>query len=148
MKTKIECEQLDRSDWPVGPWDDEPEDRIEWRHLGYPCLMRRNDSGAWCGYVGVPPGHPHHGQDDIYEGALNVHGGVTYASPCQGEICHVPQPGEPHDVFWIGFDCLHAGDEAPYNGALRTLYKAEYRTRDYVKAEVESLAQQLKELEK
>lgn len=24
---------------------------------GFPCAMRRNHGGAWCGYVGVPEGH-------------------------------------------------------------------------------------------
>ena len=39
------------------PWLTEP-DRLEWTHEGYPCLAVRNSFGAWCGYVGVPEGHP------------------------------------------------------------------------------------------
>lgn len=54
---------IDRTGWPSGPWDDEP-DRVEWRDeaTGLPCLALRNDMfGSWCGYVAVPPGHPVHG---------------------------------------------------------------------------------------
>lgn len=44
-----------------GPWDDEP-DSIDFESHGLPCKMRRGgfESGHWCGYVGVPKGHPLH----------------------------------------------------------------------------------------
>src|SRR5690606_29850193 len=107
----------DRSEWPPGPWDNEPEDTVECRVAGFPCLLVRGPSGAWCGYVGVPPGHSLHGKsygDDAVD-ALNVHGGITYGGACQvgGHICHVPAPGEPDDVWWLGFDCNHSGDVSP-----------------------------------
>jgi hypothetical protein len=65
-----------------------------------------------CGYCGVPPGHPLHGGKGD---ELEVHGGITYSAPCQvdGPICHVPLPGEPDDVFWLGYDCGHAFDIQP-----------------------------------
>jgi hypothetical protein len=52
----------DRSDWPAGPWDDEP-DKVVWvdPKTGLDCMARRGPLGAWCGYVGVPDGHPLHG---------------------------------------------------------------------------------------
>ncbi len=54
-------DKYDRSHWQdSGPWVNEP-DRVEWSRAGLPCLMLRNRSGAWCGYVAVPPGHPLHG---------------------------------------------------------------------------------------
>lgn len=106
--------RVERAGWPPGPWDNEP-DRWEGRHAGLPVLCVRNDFGAWCGYVGVPPGHPWRaGHYDELE--VRVHGGLTYCAPCQsngGPICHVPAPGEPDDVLWFGFDCNHAGDLAP-----------------------------------
>lgn len=72
-----------------GPWKDEP-DRVEWRCLGFPCLIVRNNSGALCGYVGVPPAHPWHGKKYDEVGA-EVHGGLTYSRPCEegGNICDV-----------------------------------------------------------
>jgi hypothetical protein len=46
METR-DFEPVDRTGWPPGPWDDEP-DRIEWidEATGQPCLMRRNGFGA------------------------------------------------------------------------------------------------------
>jgi hypothetical protein len=98
------------------PWSNEP-DREEFKHAGFPCILNRSpNSGAWCGYVGVPPSHPLHGKhydvlnrlDDV-----SVHGGITYGRACEDPICHVPAPGEPDDVWWFGFDCAHGGDFKP-----------------------------------
>lgn len=104
---------VDRTGWPPGPWDGEP-DRIEWRHQGLACLVTRNPQlGNLCGYVAIPPGHPwHDGVPDEVE--LRAHGGVNYGERgCAGLVCHKPQPGESDDVFWIGFDCGHAWDMQP-----------------------------------
>ena len=93
--------------------------------------------GTWlCGYVGVPQGHPLHGRNfgehvpelaGAYEKAMdgpvgvrgiipaicardgvasmdlvfNVHGSVTYAG----------RGWSDDGLWWIGFDCQHAGDE-------------------------------------
>jgi len=144
---------LPKSEWGDGPWQTEP-DRVEWRHAGLPCLIRRSPgvTGVWCGYVAVPPGHPAHGAgyDDV---AVDVHGGLTYAGDCDGDegvgICHVPRPGEPADVYWLGFDCGHAFDICP---ALEARYRdlatrdQVYRDLAYVTAETESLAEQLAEM--
>lgn len=138
-----------KPEWGTGPWDDEP-DRKEWQSRGFPCLARRNIMGAWCGYVAVPPGHPWHGKD-IYGVDVNVHGGPTYAAACDGEdICHKPPPGEPDDVWWIGFDCAHAGDLIPGLAFEKRVFadfsalfpNFAYRDLAYVCAEVESLAEQ------
>lgn len=124
MNNPGECAyKVDRDGWPPGPWDSEP-DRWEDREAGFPVLAVRNDLGAWCGYVGMPPGHPWHGRDRdslyVEEHAngrelLYAHGGLTFHGPCQegGVICHVPRPGEPAEVWWFGFDCAHIGDLWP-----------------------------------
>jgi len=136
---QLETEQaMTRESWKTEP------DRVEFEHAGLPCILRRGPLGAWCGYAAVPPGHPYHGKsmDDIQ---VDVHGGVTYAEACQGEICHVPKPGEPDDVWWIGFDCSHAWDLVP--GMLRYGVSAGqiYRDRAYVTGETKRLAEQLAE---
>lgn len=130
----------------TGPWDDEP-DREEFRHAGLPCIVRRGFSGAWCGYVGVPPGHPVHGKDSDAV-AVDVHGGLTYSAKCQGDICHTPAPGESPDAWWLGFDCAHAYDVAPGMLAIlgRDLHGIPgdtYKTLEWAKAETRSLAEQL-----
>lgn len=113
MKTSTDPNRIDRSKWPCGEWDAEP-DRVEFEYAGFTCLLARGPAGAWCGYVAVLPGHPWHGKEysDI---DAEAHGGLTYSDKCQvgGLICHVTKPGEPDDVWWVGFDCIHSGDVAP-----------------------------------
>lgn len=157
--------RVPKAEWPAGPWTDEP-DHVEFRHEGLPCILHRSPaSGAWCGYVGVPPGHPWHGLGYDYVDA-DAHGGLTYADACRGPVCHVPAPGEPDDVWWLGFDCAHAGDFAPMLSALvaavgrprrpyvhekalafeaanpRSIAVDVYRDVAYVRRETEALAEQ------
>jgi hypothetical protein len=145
---------VDKSTWGDGPWQAEP-DKEQWADevTGYACLVKRNRGGALCGYVGVPQGHPWHGKDYDDVGA-EVHGGLTYADLCQegpeGEtICHVPAPGEPEPLWWLGFDCAHYMDLSPGMAAeLRGLGQdwpmmgETYKSIAYVKAECARLAQQ------
>lgn len=153
--------KVDRSGWGPGPWDCEP-DRLEWRDeaTGLPCLIVRNPMGALCGYVAVGPGHPMHGADDSSDAgiALEVHGGITFASRCSahgGPICHVPKPGEPDDVWWLGFDCAHGGDLTPrlaspryaMSSSHRAIFGDEsYRDVAYVRDQCANLAAQLAEM--
>ena len=167
MDTKEYTGKLDRSKWSKGPWDDEPQDKRQWQdpETGLPCLIKRNDFGAWCGYVGVADGHPLFGMDyDKAEGefAIDVHGGLTFADFCdpRGDapgadpakyICHIAGPGEPEHVWWLGFDTAHAWDITPnatryYPG--NTYPGNTYRDIVYVTSQVTSLARQLKSLEK
>lgn len=133
---------------PPGPWIGEP-DKIQWvdEATDLDCLIKRNRSGALCGYVGVPPAHPLHGEDYSTAGEIvaDVHGGLTYASDCQEDagdnaICHVPLPGREANVWWFGFDCAHYMDVVP---GIDVLDQGTYKTVDYVKAEVANLARQL-----
>ncbi len=160
MKNTTEDQPIDKSKWGPGPWQEEP-DRIEWRLYGYPCLMVRSALGGnWCGYVGVPPWHPFY-KKDFGKLDLRVHGGLTYSAPCQGHICHVAGPGEPENVWWLGFDCAHGGDLSPRLEAVTTevlgyplpsyFYTSgfiTYRDVAYVKKEVNRLALQIRRLDK
>ena len=115
----------------------------------------RGPSGALCGYVGLPPEHSCHGADydkvsvPGEEWGPDVHGGLTYADKCQDRadesegICHVPAPGRPHDVWWLGFDCAHLGDRSPSHEHFGRARGETYRTIDYVRSEVTQLAAQL-----
>jgi hypothetical protein len=121
---------MDRSGWPSGPWDDEPEDKVQWidEAAGLDCLAVRNRMGSWCGYVGVPSGHPAYGQD-YDEVDVEVHGGLTYAARCQpgpeGEaICHVPASGRTDDIWWLGFDTSHFMDLSPHMLSLEAKYES------------------------
>lgn len=153
---------IDKAAWGDGPWRDEP-DRAEWRDksTGLTCLaLRHSNIGQWCGYVAVPPGHPWHGLD-YDDMPVEAHGGLTFVGRCQvddrparEQICHVPQPGEPDDVWWIGFDCLHLWDIGPameareralgfpeYRELMST--RRSYKTLEYVRSECTNLAAQV-----
>ncbi len=153
---------ISKATWGDGPWQSEP-DRAEWRDeaTGLPCLaVRHSSAGHWCGYVGVAPGHSWHGKDydqcteptpcdDTWcshsaGSRADVHGGLTYAKACHGNVCHVPAPGEPDDVWWFGFDCAHSGDLSPAHTWARSREWEEYRDLDYVRGECARLAQQVK----
>jgi hypothetical protein len=136
--------------WGEGPWVDEP-DKLQFPDpaTGLPCLVKRNDMGCLCGYVGVAEGHPLHG---VYHEGLDVHGGITFADFCAGEddpahsICHIPGPGEPERVWWLGFDCGHAWDYVPAMAALPDLAssalftRGTYKTVGYVRDQCAQLA--------
>lgn len=153
-----EMKPIDKSTWGDGPWQTEP-DRVEFEHLGFPCLIVRvPHSGHLCGYVAVPPGHPAYRlrYDSVN---VDVHGGLTYSESCQGQVCHVPKPGEADDVWWLGFDHAHLGDLCPYRAARDAQRYREtgdsiwlneagydtYKTVAYVTNEIKKLAQQLRD---
>jgi len=90
-----------------------------------------------------------------------AHGGVNYAGYCQDGaedrpgVCHIPEPGRPDRVWWLGFDCSHAHDATPtmdvrllkvgidMASLSSDLFPRIYRTIDYVRAEVAYLAGQV-----
>lgn len=171
MTNVREYHTIDKSAWGEGPWTKEP-DKVSWTDeaTGLPCLIVRNPSGALCGYAGVAKDHPAHGmgymqcvygadgnervlptgKQAIYD--ITVHGGLTFADGCSHgdeatSICHIPEPGQPDDVWWFGFDCAHYGDLTPevlHRYPNPSYNHGTYRDLNYVKDQVEKLAVQLK----
>jgi hypothetical protein len=160
---------VDKTTWGEGPWQDEP-DKVVWVDpaTGLDCMAHRGPHGSWCGYVGVPKGHPAYGKHYDLVGVkdvdVDVHGGLTYSAYCQEAppehgICHVAQPGRPAKVWWLGFDCAHFMDFMPGMASrLAEIRKQrpdleyipddpfgpqQYRDLAYVVDEVTSLAHQL-----
>lgn len=93
---------------------------------------------------------------------FEVHGGITFVGPCQEweseceGVCHVADAGDLQEVWWFGFDCAHAMDLSPRMEALKKELnlpgfsmgkffgrEEQYRTLEYVEAEIRSLALQL-----
>lgn len=147
----------DKRSWGPGPWQDEPDkEQYTDEATGLPCLVKRNRSGSLCGYVGVSESHPWFGKG-YGEIDAEVHGGLTFSDFCQeGDeahtICHIPGPGEPDRVWWLGFDCAHHMDLSPAMSARSAelgFSRASapcgetYRTVGYVKAECAGLAAQI-----
>lgn len=138
-----------------GPWENEP-DKAQWidPNTDLDCLIvRARVTGALCGYVGTPPGHPWHERVEVN---AEVHGGVTFTDFCmEGAedgpgVCHIPETGRPANVWWVGFDCAHAWDVSPtLNAQFPDLNLAEalggtYRDFGYVRQQVTILALQAK----
>lgn len=153
----------DRTGWGSGPWDDEP-DKAQWvdEQTDLDCLIVRNRYGALCGYVGVPSTHPAYGKD-YDDQNVDVHGGLSYAAACRENedpahgICHVPEPGRAHDIWWFGFDMGHFMDIQPGMEAFFVAqgirsptsttgpFRATYKPIDYVVQQCQGLALQLAE---
>lgn len=126
---------MDKTGWPRGEWDDEP-DVLDFEIHGLRCHIARMSWGNLNGYVGVPPGHEFHGVgynsfDEEMGVWTQVHGGLTYAA-------------EREDGWWyFGFDIALPVDYRPgmpstRGGSLGT--GGSYRNLEYVKKEVERLA--------
>lgn len=153
----------DKSGWGDGPWVGEP-DKVQWidEATGLDCLAVRNVDvgGQWCGYVGIPDSHPMHGVDyNEVDSLLSCHGGLTFSDSCHvggdeaSAICHVPEPGRPDNVWWLGFDCAHYLDICPLLvkkladirsfSSTAPSQEQVYRDLDYIKGECRDLAAQL-----
>lgn len=148
---EVEHHVVDRTGWSAGPWDQEA-DKYQWVDpaTNLDCLIVRNRLGGLCGYVGVSEAHPCFEQpcDEV---CVSAHGGLTYSNRCHGPICHVPEPGRPDNVWWLGFDCGHAYDLLPGMIALDRKMGfssvlsegGTYRDLAFVRAEIADLARQL-----
>lgn len=153
-----------------GPWSNEPVDKLAWRDAAtnLDCILLRQLSGVWAGYVAVLPGHLLHGfnVDALPASAgLSPHGGIDYAEGCarddpeELQICHVRghallDPSEAdntHDAaWWLGFAADKPGDLVP-NGVRPILAIEEgetYRTIDYMYGETVKLARQLRDIDR
>lgn len=117
----------------------------------YQCLIRQGFGRILCGYVGVDRNHRLYGRptdDDALDG-IRVHGGLTFAGRWP----------EINNLWYFGFDCGHFTDiipEWPISSkpiqAIKTTLRLHYleqthKDLNFVVAEVESLAHQLKGLE-
>jgi hypothetical protein len=131
------------------PWETEP-DHEEWVHTPtrYKCKIWRHPKLLHlCGYVGIPYGHAWYEQTYNSDKGMPsplVHGGVTFSG-------RMPET-KGRAVWWVGFDCGHAGDMSP--GILMTLLdidhtpltrlaNEEYRDIAYVRNECNLLATNL-----
>jgi hypothetical protein len=132
---------METTEMGEGPWLDEP-DYGAWRDGEFLCSINRSPLGILCGYVGVPVEHPAWGVDD--DGAVDVHGGVTY------EDFKDPQGSGP-GYWWFGFDCGHFRDYVP--GVVAHERKmgfapmetvGSYKDWEYVRGEMAKMVEQLK----
>lgn len=117
--------------------------------------ITHNMRGNRCGYLKLLPGHPWHGSSySDLRGLIEVHGGLTFASP----DVRCDKAGDDNG-WWIGFDCAHMGDGCDWDLASES-YRQDFkampyafssfnegtiRTTEYVKDELENLGEQAAE---
>lgn len=128
--------KIDRTGWPSGEWDGEP-DRLEWRVGNYYCLVdRMPNTGHLNGYVGVPEGHKYHfaDYDDI---PIRAYGGLTFNR-------RLTEDGDVPPHLWLfGFDTRHYGDLSPCNDLPQLGDPPTYKNYSFVRSEVWSMLYQL-----
>jgi hypothetical protein len=102
---RFERQHIDKSSWPAGPWDTEP-DEIRWidDDTGILCVIWRHpDWGQLNGYVLISDTMS---AANLTPDTLHVHGGVTFCD-------WLTDPDGTELGFAVGFDCTHAYDHAP-----------------------------------
>lgn len=114
---------------------DEP-DRVVFDHKGYRCaILRVETAGHLCGYVKIDSSSKLYKMDygDIHKKYdINVHGGLTFSDPLSYKGLN---------DFYIGFDCRHMIDLAPFSidfgpGSI-------YRGIEYVENQIKQLVDQI-----
>lgn len=133
--------KADRTGWPSGPWDNEP-DYIEPFDLPggmVGCCFRGH--ATWCGYVALPVGHPLDGAGygDVDYGQVDPHGGLTFDRRLETGWRIFGDRPDLAGRWVFGFDCNHYGDGGPH----RSDYDTIYRSASFTRREVERLAAQL-----
>lgn len=117
----------DRSDWAKGEWDNEPFDGAEWTDTltGLKCRMKRNNMGAWCGYVIIPDDHPWAGKGFMEIDSVR---NLSFSVRVSGQ-------------WLIGFDCAYSDDITP-TGRTRQMKGATYKDIKWVIEECTDLARE------
>lgn len=128
-------QEVDRSNWSAGPWDNEP-DFYEWTtSVGYEAYLCRLDSGAWAGKVIAP--YP-------TEGTMLLAFSHTMRDKRRNQIEYQPGMIAPSDdnVEGIGEYCLsmeHWESPGPAYGG-RTWNRGPYKTLEETKQICEVVA--------
>ena len=127
-----------------------------WDYKGLTCTVFATSVGHRCGYVGVPKGHPLFGVDRSDETSVlggrsieeefTVHGGVTFTGRWEKDF--------GNDIWFIGFDCGHAGDLPDpvliWNEKIREIYATSNNGHIWITGQVadetEKLADQIAQI--
>lgn len=125
----------------VKEWETEPN-KLGREVNGYHVLIiRSKEFGNLNGYVGVKRSHPYYGMH--YDGKpcnMRVHGGLTFSG--KGFL-----PEMKKGLWYFGFDTAHYFDLMPRMSHFN-IGGGTYRNIEYVTNEVNSLYEQLREIEK
>lgn len=124
-------------------WLSEPN-ILAWIYKGYDCLIVRDEEfGNLCGYVGLKSDHPWHGkeEEDQEISEIDVHGQISWASvlyPLPAVL--MPSSFKHGSRWWLGFRAATGGDYRPFSTNNRQ--DDVYRNMAFMKAECEKLVRQ------
>lgn len=122
-------------------------------HRKLRCIVVFNDRCIRCGYVAVTDNPKIFEKIIEKEEYFDVHWGVTYAKGGKGSTHPVES-----DMFWLGFDCGHYGDERDIDLGLKYglitpqdtwwmwSYGGNVKSEEYVSNECKKLADQVADL--
>lgn len=148
------------NNWRTEPWLTEPNIVSSIQHGFHLLILRHEHNLNLNGYVGVPRKHPLYGKlymSNEQVSDLYVHGGITFSG-------YGRWPEFQEELWYFGFDTAHFMDYVP--GLVNTLQEirkqagellldidgmfpgTSYRDINYVAAEVNSLYEQLKKIQK
>lgn len=116
-KILVEKKALDKTDWPEGPWKEEP-DLKGWLDgaTSLPCFIRRSEfEGYFCGYIGIPKNHPLHSisYNEINK-LINFKCKLNFSSLFGDKFYENPHSScLSNDLWWVGFSCDSYKDFSP-----------------------------------
>ncbi len=116
-------------------WLEEPN-KLEFEHAGLKCLILRDKFLFLGGYVGLPEGHKFHG---VHFGEIpfTAHKGLTFSGQGDGDR-------RESGYWWVGFYCDRPGDRVP-GRPYPDRGGETYRDLEFVRRELESLAEQFEQ---
>jgi len=119
----------------IKEWEKEPDEE-NFVYKGYDCRIRRiKDKLHLCGYVRIN----NEDMEKVNTDELIIHGGITFSKYAN----NVPLYEFPFSGYWIGFDCMHAGDLIPRDMDMIDCSNEVYRNFEYVRNELKKLVNQL-----
>lgn len=151
MNNVIFLRFLNKSDFPPGPWMQEP-DVCYWYHSDLNCLALRDMSlGNWKSFVGVNESHLLYSKnlDEILrypvmmDAYIDVHGGITSAGKLPNKYKE-----EASFLWWFGIDTSHGSDTIPLLKRDDTLPFTEtsYKSFSFIRRETNKLASYIAKL--
>ena len=141
---------MKNSEWGEGEWLNEPDmfAIVDFKHKNYNCILTRNITGSWCGYVEIPIDSKY--ATKIEQDKLNIHGGLTWSSK---RLPLTIQLSSDHsNSYWLGFDCSHFCDHSPRRDRMLRnflilwpdhLSERTYKTLEFAKNELMQLIEQI-----